>query len=73
MIGTSNVLSMEDYLDVLGSKPHLLEQKFDRCFEPLDISEFADTNGKQATIQLSIVHLLLAAAKSQIKSKQARL
>lgn len=68
--GPSNGFASDNFLELLSAKAHLLEQKFERCFGPYDIAEFADTNGKQATIQLSVAQLLLAAAKSQLNGKK---
>lgn len=70
MAGPSNGFASDNYLELLSSKAHLLEQKFERCFGPLDISEFADINGKQATIQLSVCQLLLSAARAQLNGKK---
>jgi hypothetical protein len=66
LAGPGGGFAVENYLGMLSSKPHLLEQKFDRCMGPMSIAEFADVNGKQAKIQLSVVQLLLSAARSKL-------
>jgi hypothetical protein len=68
--GPSSGFASDNFLELLSTKAHLLEQKFERCFGPFEIGEFADTNSKQATFQLSVSQLLLAAAKSQLSGKK---
>lgn len=74
MAGSSiGVGPTENLLGTFSSNPHLLERKYERFIGPLDISEFADANGRQATIQLSTAQLLLAAAGAQSKLDPASL
>src|SRR4051812_44643379 len=44
--GPSSGFASDNFLELLSAKAHLLEQKFERCFGPFDIAEFADSNSK---------------------------
>jgi hypothetical protein len=70
ILAGSSGLAVESYLAMLSSKPYVLDQKFIKCMGPFEVYEFADANAKQATIQLSVVQLLLAAARSHLESNE---